>query len=247
MKATANIIRLEETDSTNDHAWRLMAESKLPEFTVVSARFQSKGKGQGNNSWHSRKAENILASVVLYPDFLLLEHFFYLNKITALSIASCLEKYLPAEKISIKWPNDIYVNENKIAGILIQNELGVNGFSKTVAGMGININQADFPEELPNPVSLFLLTRIKHNLDSILLEIIDLLFVFYQKLKEKEFQFLDEAYLNRLYGLNELRTFRDHSGNFQGIIKGVRHDGKLMVEKEGTGLLHFDFKEIIFC
>lgn len=241
-----NIIRLPQVDSTNAFAWKLLRNNNPPEFTVIKADYQTKGRGQGENTWHSEKMKNLLMSIILYPHFLPVGDYFYLNKITSLAVVKCLDQYIPPSDIRIKWPNDIYYKNRKIAGILIQNELGTYHFLKSVVGIGLNVNQTRFPENIPNPVSLFRITGKIADIEIVLFELLDRFYDLYLQLRENHYQRIDEEYINHLYGLGSKRFFYDKTGLFEGIIKNVAPDGKLIVLKNRNETCHYDFKEVEF-
>src|SRR6056297_1151384 len=127
-----NIIVLTETDSTNNYAMRLIARERVPDLTVVLSYYQQTGRGQQGNRWESAPAKNLLASIIVYPDFLPPSGQFYLSKIVSLAIAEWLQGEVSG--VAIKWPNDIYIYNGKIGGILI--ETSVQGDSLQSAVMG---------------------------------------------------------------------------------------------------------------
>ena len=148
------LLVLMETDSTNRHLTQLCDEqgTDIPEFMTVIAERQTAGKGQRGNSWESEDCKNITFSFVLYPTFIEARQQFILSQIISLSIKEELDEW--AEGISIKWPNDIYWNEKKICGILIENDLLGHHIGRSISGIGVNINQEVFRSDAPNPVSL---------------------------------------------------------------------------------------------
>ena len=148
------LIILPETDSTNNHLTQLCNEqqSAVREFTTIIAERQTAGKGQRGNSWESEDCRNITFSFVLYPTFVEARRQFVLSQIVSLSIKEELDEW--TEGISIKWPNDIYWNEKKICGILIENDLSGHHIGRSISGIGVNINQETFRSNAPNPVSL---------------------------------------------------------------------------------------------
>jgi BirA family transcriptional regulator, biotin operon repressor / biotin---[acetyl-CoA-carboxylase] ligase len=162
-----------EIDSTNTFLQHWAMEENLPEGAAVSALYQKSGRGQRGTNWISSSGENILTSVLLYPAFLKPDEQFWLSKTIALAVKDFVQNMLPQEEICIKWPNDIYVNNRKIAGILIENTLQGNMLRSSVVGIGININEME--EVAMRATSLKLITGrnydIKHLLPMLYMEI----------------------------------------------------------------------------
>ena len=141
------IIKLSTVDSTNNYTAKLITQTKIPFGTVIMADFQSKGKGQRNQSWVSEKYKNLLVSIFVNSSFLNTKSIFYLSKITALALREFIYDTLQMETL-IKWPNDIIIGDKKIAGILIENQWKNNYIKSSIIGLGININQVVFPKNL---------------------------------------------------------------------------------------------------
>src|ERR1700741_5411456 len=141
-----NLVQLDAVASTNTYAMQLLKDVKVIEGTVITAENQTEGKGQRGNTWKAEPSMNLTFSVVLFPDFLSSSDHFYLSKITALALYDSLsELFDPSQHdIKIKWPNDILVNEEKIAGILIENVFRLGKLQQSVVGVGLNVNQEDF-------------------------------------------------------------------------------------------------------
>ena len=160
MEKLTDIRWLDTVESTNDEARRLLGE--LDNLSVIAARCQTAGRGQGDHKWHSRPGENLTFSAVLKfggegalaplaaRDALLITE----------TVTLALRLYLAEEgvKARIKWPNDIYVGDLKVCGILIENILKGQEVDASIIGIGLNLNQTVFPEDIPNPTSLSLLT-----------------------------------------------------------------------------------------
>ena len=128
-----------ELTSTNDQAFMLLKTINPVEGTVIYADFQKAGRGQKDNKWESEKGKNLLLSIILYPTSIRPEDQFYLSMAVSLGICDFIDSFFPGSKI--KWPNDIYINDDKIAGILIENSVMGETIESTIAGIGININQ----------------------------------------------------------------------------------------------------------
>lgn len=219
-------------DSTNTFTQDLVSKSNPTEGTVVYTHFQTAGKGQYGRKWASKPLENITLSIILYPSFLLLVDQFYLNVITSLSVAQTLA-YFQVKKITIKWPNDVYIGINKVSGILIQNNLSGKQITSAVVGIGININQDNFLKELPNPTSLKIETCQTQNLK----EVRDVLFSYFEKyylkLKQGKQTILLEEYRQKLYRRGMPTRFKIDDQIIDGLIHSVNDKGQLEIEISG--------------
>ena len=152
VEASPRIIRLEETTSTNSYLRQLLFKESLPEGSVVVAQTQTAGRGQIGNVWESETGKNLTFSIVLYPDCIPANRQFLISQITSLSVKETLEAY--TNDVAVKWPNDIYWKDKKICGMLIENDLSGHNMYCSIIGIGINVNQAVFFSDAPNPVSL---------------------------------------------------------------------------------------------
>ena len=185
----------ETTNSTNlllNDIIEKNSERSLPDFFCVVTDFQTAGKGQGNKTWLSNKGENILASFYFQPVISPPQQI-YFNYFFALTIRKTLSLF--ANNVMIKKPNDIWVNDKKIAGILIEHHIEGEKLKYTVAGVGININQTLFDETLPNPTSLKLLTGKNLSREQILQEIVKTGNKYYTKLQNGAFLELKSEYV----------------------------------------------------
>ncbi len=163
------IIELDQTESTNSYLASVARES--PHGLVVTARNQTSGRGQRGNSWESVPGENVTMSMLLRPRGLHPSCQFLISQAVSLAIVAVLKKYLPGNDVSVKWPNDIYVGDSKICGILIENSITVSSILHSVVGIGLNVNQDRFVSSAPNPVSMYMLTGKKYRLRDIVTEI----------------------------------------------------------------------------
>ncbi|OFX85768.1 MAG: biotin--[acetyl-CoA-carboxylase] ligase [Bacteroidetes bacterium GWF2_33_16] len=244
MKPWNNIIHLDSVSSTNVYASKLLKEEKPEEGTIIITDNQSAGKGQGVNSWESEKGKNLLFSLILYPDFLEASHQFMISKVIALGI----QKYLAfkSRHISIKWPNDIYYTDKKIAGILIENTITGSKINQSIVGIGININQTDFKGDAPNPISLKQIISSDSYLEDELVELKYHLAKYYNKLKAKHFKEIDKEYLLNLYKYKVWQDYKTKDLLFRGKISGVTEFGHLQILTPEDELKEFDFKEVEF-
>lgn len=233
-----------KVSSTNDVAAELINKGRAYEGMVISAGFQSKGKGQRNNIWVSDPFMNLIISVILLPESILAEQQFYISKIVSLAITDTLHSF--SDQISIKWPNDIYHGSDKIAGILIENTIIGEKIAASIAGIGLNINQKYFPANIPNPVSLTQITKKKHKVQVILNELCKKLQSRYISLKDGDYSGIDNSYESRLYHRDDELQFTTKGGLLKGRIKGVNKLGQLIIETSVGERRVFSYKEIEF-
>lgn len=238
-----HIIVQNELESTNNYAKQLVSD-KVEEGTVVLAQFQSKGRGQQGSYWESEAGKNLLFSLILYPDFLKAEFQFSLSMIVSLAIVSVLDE--ETEQVQIKWPNDIYVGKHKIAGILIENTIKGSKLGSTIVGIGLNLNQDAFSSDAPNPVSLKQVTNKEHEVNKVLQLFLQNFDSLYYLLKTGRMADIEKAYLNRLLGKEEWRTYRKQNHEFEAKITGIGEFGKLQMEDRSGQSLEFMFKEVEF-
>lgn len=240
------IIRLSEVDSTNTYAKEILKKfPSVVEGTIIVAGFQTSGTGQDGKTWESRKEQNLLLSIILHPDFLNPDQLFYLNISIALAVYDFIESY-KIDGCSIKWPNDIYVENKKIAGLLIYNDLEYDRVRNSIIGIGININQDTFNADIPNPVSLKNILKEETDINISLENLLDCIENRYKILKNKDFEKLYSEYHDALYLLGQETLFLDNKGEeFQGIIDGVRSDGRIRIITP-QGIRFFEFREISY-
>jgi BirA family biotin operon repressor/biotin-[acetyl-CoA-carboxylase] ligase len=238
------IIKLETVNSTNLYLNDLCKTWNLEEGTLVVAEEQISGRGQLNNKWESKHGENLLMSFILYPHFLGAENQFMLSKIAALGVFEFLNGYL--ENVKIKWPNDIYVGDKKIAGILIENSLRGNTISNSIIGIGLNINQILFSKEIPNPTSMKLETKQTFDLEKLLTELCEKFSVNYNELKSGKDKAINNQYIANLYKHNVLSRYRDKDGAFTAKIIGIDESGRLCLQDSNNQSRKYAFKEVEF-
>jgi len=228
--------------STNDECKTLLSKSKPIEGTAIITDHQTAGRGQFGNTWQGEAGKNLLCSVVLYPNFLQPQEQFYLSKIVSLACVKTCET-TAKETFKVKWPNDIYQNKQKVAGILIENQLSGNQISSSIVGVGINVNQQNF-ETLQNATSLSKLALQKFELKDIIAIFFNQLDAYYLQLRQKKFKAIDKEYLDYLLGYNSVMNFKDKDGNpFQAFVKGVNQLGQLQLLVNNSEQL-YNFKEV---
>ena len=236
-------IALDETISTNRYA-RELPEDQNHGLTLVTAEFQTAGRGAGTNRWESERSQNLLFSLISYPKGLLANQMFALSEVTALAIRDALSSYTPG--FQIKWPNDIYYNDKKISGMLIENDLRGKWVHRSIIGVGVDINQTRFLSDAPNPVSLaqILGKAVERNqvLNSILLQFNH----YYGMMEREQFSELHNRYMQHLYRRNALHPYADATGIFQARIIDVEPTGHLVLECQNGEQRRYDFKEVSF-
>jgi BirA family biotin operon repressor/biotin-[acetyl-CoA-carboxylase] ligase len=237
-----NLITIKQVDSTNNYLKDLLSNSKpVSEGTVIMAESQYAGRGQQQNRWHSEDGKNLTFSILLKPIFLAVTQQFDLTRAVSLGIINALEPHLGAQ-VKIKWPNDIYFENGKLGGILIENMVQGSQIKNSIVGIGLNINQEGFPLDVPNAVSLKQILRKDYDLKLLLSDICKNIEAAYLNLKAGRLEFVRSAYLERLYWLNEDRKFKAKGRTFTASIKGVKPDGLLVLN---TGD-EYNLKEIEF-
>ena len=241
-----NTIRfISKTDSTNKHTIREIADNEIEDGTVFLAYEQTEGRGQMKNRWESEAGKNLTFSIFLRPDFLPVNQQFMISKVVCLGLKFFLQHHVN-DPITVKWPNDIYVNDKKICGILIENAVMNKQICYSVVGIGLNINQVSFHSDLPNPVSLKIITGKDYNTDELLTELLYEIDSYYTLLKTGLTNEIDSSYVNSLYMLGTTGMFRDKDRQFCGTIKGINNIGQLIVEDvEGVSRV-YQFKEVEF-
>lgn len=240
----SEIIFLNRAESTNTTATEYLKSGKAREGLVIHAAYQSAGKGQKGNRWESEEGKNLLFSVILFPTIIKPEDQFIISMLISLGICDFLKTIISGCRI--KWPNDIYAGDDKIAGILIENSITGSTLTSSVAGIGLNINQESFPARIPNPVSLKVITGKDHNTSVCLEELLKSLDKRYKNVITGECDEIRNDYAGSLYRLNEWHEFRSAEGIFSGRILSVGNSGMIKVENKAGRTREFAFKEIEF-
>ena len=240
----SNLLFFQNLPSTNAHTFDLMKKSKLPEGTILYTNYQSAGKGYSGNKWESEDSKNLLISIILYPSFIKPEDQFLISMVISLGVCDFLMRFIP--ECSIKWPNDIWVNNDKIAGLLLESSLTGNQIESTVAGIGLNINQQRFLSNAPNPVSLNQLTGVNYDLPSSLEKLASDLDKRYKQLIGGNYGQIKKEYVSKLYRLNRWHEFRDKNGLYRGRVLTVGDYGRLIIERQNGEISEYSFKETEF-
>ena len=230
-----------ETHSTNALLWEMSRFSTLEEGFVVRADFQTAGKGQIGNSWESEAGKSLLFSLILYPLRITIDNQFILSQIVSLGIKKTLDEY--TDGITIKWPNDIYWNDKKLVGILIENSLQGTKIKSSVIGIGLNVNQKVFVSNAPNPVSLLQITGRRQNRKLLLTKICQNIQKLYTELSVTKIR---AEYAEALYRKEGFYAYRANDETFQAKIISVHPDGQLELETKAGERKGFYFKEVSF-
>lgn len=236
------IYRFDILGSTNDEA----RNPAYREGDIVIAERQTTGRGQRGHVWVSAEGENLTFSLILEPRFLPANEQFLLTEILALGLVDTLAEF--GIEAKIKWTNDIYVGDHKIVGMLIENTLSGGNLARTIAGIGLNINQTDFDPALPNPTSMALVAGHEFDREQVLTRLHTNILSLYESLRQGEKDMLQSRYRKTMYRLGEQHPFALANGSiFEGIIRGVRPSGELQIERVTDGALYeYLFKQVEF-
>ncbi len=237
-------LQLNQVNSTNSYLKEyLSSNANEVEGLVVFTPHQFSGRGQKGTVWESEKGMNLTFSILLKPN-LVVHHQFLISKIVSIGLVSFLED-LGLIDLKIKWPNDIYCKDKKIAGILIENTLKEAKVNNSIVGIGLNVNQTIFQSE-NNPTSIALETGVKqNNLEDLLHRLLFFIEKSYTDLKMGKEAQINTNYLNNLYWINEFRSFRKGDQLIEGTILGIDSIGKLKIEINKE-VETFGLKEIVF-
>lgn len=237
------ILRLQETDSTNCYLKNYIPEEG-EEMTVAVADYQTAGKGQGAHTWESEKGKNLLFSILVYPHWVPVRRQFILSEAGALAIKEALDSY--AYGFSLKWPNDVYWNDKKISGTLIETTVDSRGIKRCVFGVGVNINQMEFHSDAPNPVSLAQIVGYEVDREEVLQKIIKAFGRYYELLRRVDYQNVSGIYHLSLYRRKDYHWYEDADGKFEGAFVEVEDDGHLVLHDKKGVIRSYALGEIKF-
>ena len=247
----------EETDSTNNEA--LKSYETTDNFAVFAARFQTKGRGQRGAGWESAPGMNLTFSIFMRGSNLIPVKQFVISQIVAIGV----KRYLHTLGIeaSIKWPNDIYVGDKKICGILIEHRIMSDTLSGSIAGIGVNINQEVFLSDAPNPVSVFNIIGKKLNIEEELKSLTGIIYSLYRSvadsmvaattdrtvaLENDVITSLESEYHNSLYRLEEYHLYKEmpDGETFEAKITGIDQSACILLERRDGAVKRYHFKEV---
>lgn len=250
-------IELQSVDSTNNYARGLIHAADLPDRQdlarhgmAIFSHEQTAGKGQRGRVWTSEKGMNIALSILINPEPLLPGQQFRLSACTAVALHDFFMKYT-ADGVTIKWPNDLYWQDRKAGGILIESVIRrrkqeLSTWDWAIIGIGININQTVFPDNLPNPVSLKQITGKNFEPVELAKELCQTLQFYFHELMTAGFENIYEKYNQCLYKAGKKVRLKKGSRSFEVMIKAVSREGKLVTAHPGGEnplLTDFDFGE----
>jgi BirA family transcriptional regulator, biotin operon repressor / biotin---[acetyl-CoA-carboxylase] ligase len=229
-------------ESTNSEAQQLLLKNKAREGCVVLTDEQTRGRGQRGNSWEAAPGKNITLSVILSPVFLAVRHQFYLNMAVSLAVLDLLREQ-GLEQAQVKWPNDLYFEDKKLGGILIENTVNSLSIQHSIAGIGLNINQLHFG--IATATSLAAVVGTQLDVKRLVARLMELLEKRYLELRSGKIEKLRYEYLQALYRYQESHLFKVGNEQVTGRIVGVDEDGRMAVEINNE-LRYFAFKEIAY-
>lgn len=225
-------LSFENLDSTNEEALRRIAKKEVKEGTAIFAHYQSHGKGQRERTWLAEPGDNINLSLVLCPNFLSTKETFILNMLISLAVYDFYSTYA-GSSTCLKWSNDLYYEDKKAGGMLIENIFRGSNWRYAVVGIGINLNQLNFEDSLPNPISLRQLTDKVWNVEAMAKELCVYIEKRYGLIETTNTALLKEEYESCLFRLNQPGLFERNGRKFEAIIRGVEKNGRLLLEQAG--------------
>lgn len=267
-------VHLEQIDSTNAYLQRKRSEADIRNW-VVSADEQTAGKGMGSNGWESEVGKNLTFSLALDVSFLPAERQFLLSEAVALGLVYALDdvlvegidalglpsmlyraqrasvsvdgrpRYDIPSKLHIKWPNDIYYENRKLAGILINSTIKANMMDVSIVGIGLNVNQMQFQDWPTHPISLKMITGNKYDLQPLLEQIVASIYNKVEILKTDPTD-IEQDYLKRLYRYQTWEDYEVDGKVLRLLMTGIDPFGRLMLVDETNNSYCFDIKEIKF-
>ena len=256
-----SIVHLLEVDSTNryvrDEAAALWQNRGISDFAVVTAGHQTAGRGQRGNTWNSNAGENLLFSILVRPgETLEVSKQFLLSQAVALSIHDAMKCH--GIDTQLKWPNDIYAGNRKLAGILLELDYSGAFVEQAIIGIGLNVNQEYFPPMDRVPVSMKMMRKAENGkrktengkqrqdliLDDVLATVLDFFEHHYTEMRFGNRDAIAAEYCRLLLGIDEQRTFIDCNGRFDAVIQGVESDGHLILRRNDGSTGRYAFKEV---
>lgn len=246
---------IKQTYSTSTLLRELYSE-QLPHLYTIRTDFQTAGRGQAGNTWESQEGKNLLFSALLRYDNIRATEQWRLSMLVPLALWDVLAKYLPADRLTIKWPNDIYYDNQKLVGILIENALAGQYIGHSIAGIGLNINQVQWISNAPNPISMKQITGQEYEPEALMNEWIAAM----QQWEDCSTEQLYQAYYQHLYRREGWHKYVEREvnltptaiapegieGEFIATIAGITPQGELILRKENNEEKTYHFKQIRF-
>lgn len=236
------LIQLDNVDSTNAYANNLLKTESVVNGTVILARHQHSGRGQRSTTWTTEPGKNLTCSIILRPN-IPARHSFYLNIVASLSVRKTLSDL--GLNAVVKWPNDILIDQKKVCGILIENQISGDKITSSIIGIGLNVNQEKFGD-LVNVTSLKNELKKDVEVNDILDQIYGYLDFYFNLLCESNFNLLLKHYYQHLFLLGVPSKFKDEKGEFEGVILGIDEEGRLSIQKKEEKK-SYRIKELTYC
>ncbi|HRY98473.1 MAG TPA: biotin--[acetyl-CoA-carboxylase] ligase [Bacteroidales bacterium] len=241
----AERIFVPECSNTMEAMEQVLAKRPLPEGSFLLTEFQQGGEGQEGAVWESEPGRNLLVTFVYYPSFLEAAAQFMFSKAVSLAVYDTLRAVLPEASIRIKWPNDLFLGEHKVAGILMRNQVSGERMGRTLIGLGLNVNQEAFPDHLPGAISLKGYDGRERSTHTLLDHLREMLDRYYDLLQVGEWDYLDELYLQRLYRIGVRGGYVVRGELVEARITGVDAFGRLLLE-DGERHWVCAMKEVVY-
>lgn len=237
------MIKLKEIDSTNRFL-KQMDSYDEEALTIAVADYQTAGKGQGTHIWEGEAGKNLLFSMMVCPHWVPVRRQFLLSEIGALAIKDALDTY--ADGFTLKWPNDVYWEDKKISGTLIETSVDSRGIKRCIFGIGININQTQFLSDAPNPVSLAQILGHEVDREEVLQKVLDAFERYYELLRQADYMDVSGIYHLSLYRRKGYHWYEDADGKFEGAFVEVEDDGHLILHDKKGVIRSYAFGELKF-
>jgi BirA family transcriptional regulator, biotin operon repressor / biotin---[acetyl-CoA-carboxylase] ligase len=237
-----NVIYLPSCHSTNDIAAELVRSGLFQDGTVVITNDQTRGRGQRGTTWVTEPNVNLTFSIALKPQFLPVRDQFLVSQAMSVGICNYLEGYSSTARI--KWPNDVFLGDLKVSGMLIENSIQGNRIASCIVGIGVNINQSNFSTARATSLSSYL--GMVLSLEDEFPKLMHCLDAAYLRLKSAEGRiYLEQEYLRKLYGFDQRRAFIVDEIRKTGKISGISAQGRLRIIFDGeTEPTEFNHKEV---
>lgn len=241
------ILRFDELKSTNVYLYDKISEKHDISDTVVVAAHQTAGRGMDKNRWESEAGKNLLFSIALNVNYLEASNQFMISQAVSVAIVETLSQFIDNQQLYIKWPNDIYFGDNKLAGMLIQNTIEGNMMGTTIIGIGLNVNQIEFSSDIPNPISMKMITGEEYNLEKLLnLLIVNIKNAVESLRLEGNPDKIDQKYISKMYRFGKWADYVYQNQVKVLKINGFDKYGRLLLsDKEGAEIV-CDVKELQF-
>ena len=243
-------VRLEEADSTNDYLRRHIKENVEKSICVAIAEKQTAGRGAGTNTWESEPGKNLTFSILIHPNHIKPSEQFLISMAISNAITrmvSHLQWHQNAQlPCRVKWPNDVYVGDKKICGILIENTLSNNLIKDCIIGVGLNVNQTEFVSDAPNPASLKQFLGYELDKEDVLTHLLDNFERQMINIDHGQEMSVREEYADNLYRKDGFYKYKDKDGEFEAKIERIDDDGHLVLCDTAGNLRRYGFKEVEF-